>query len=64
MRFFRHADDTGGLRPRERLDPRADIESRFGLPRPTAGYRRRAWAEFQRALDPLAPLKPLRPPRV
>lgn len=36
----------------------------FRVPKPTASYRRRAWADFQRALDPLAPLKPLRPPRV
>jgi hypothetical protein len=33
------------------------------LPRPTASYRRRAWVEFQRALDPLARIKPLPPPR-
>ena len=29
------------------------------LPAPTASYRRRAWVQFQRALDPLAPIKPL-----
>ncbi len=29
-------------------------------PMPTAQFRRRAWVEFQRALDPLAPPKPLR----
>jgi hypothetical protein len=28
-------------------------------PAPSASYRRRAWVEFQRALDPLAPIKPL-----
>jgi hypothetical protein len=33
------------------------------LPTPSASYRRRAWVEFQRALDPLAPIKPLPPPR-
>jgi hypothetical protein len=33
------------------------------LPAPSASYRRRAWIEFQRALDPLAPIKPLRRPR-
>jgi hypothetical protein len=32
------------------------------LPAPTPSYRRRAWLEFQRALDPLAPPRPLRPP--
>ncbi len=30
------------------------------LPRPTPGFRRRAWLEFQKALDPLGPRKPLR----
>jgi hypothetical protein len=39
--------------------PREDVR----LPAPTASYRRRAWVEFQRALDPLAPIKPLPPPR-
>ena len=29
------------------------------LPRPTTQFRRRAWLEFQRALDPLAPPKSL-----
>ena len=33
------------------------------LPTPSASYRRRAWIEFQRALDPLAPIKPLPPTR-
>ena len=33
------------------------------LPTPSASYRRRAWIEFQRALDPLAPIKQLPPPR-
>jgi hypothetical protein len=30
------------------------------LPRPTTAFRRRAWLQFQRALDPLAKPKPLR----
>jgi hypothetical protein len=30
------------------------------LPRPTMRFRRRAWLEFQRALDPLAPPKRFR----
>jgi hypothetical protein len=30
---------------------------------PTPGFRRRAWREFQRALDPLAPPKPYPPGR-
>jgi hypothetical protein len=29
------------------------------LPLPTTRFRRRAWLLFQRALDPLAPPKPL-----
>jgi hypothetical protein len=33
------------------------------LPRPTLRFRLEAWRAFQRALDPLAPPKPLRPPR-
>jgi hypothetical protein len=33
------------------------------LPRPSVQFRRKAWLEFQRALDPLAPPKPLRSPR-
>lgn len=33
------------------------------LPTPSTSYRRRAWVQFQRALDPLAPIKPLPPPR-
>ena len=34
--------------------------SKESLPRPSLAFRRRAWREFQRALDPLAPPKPLR----
>ena len=34
--------------------------SKAAVPRPTLAFRRRAWQEFQRALDPLAPAKPLR----
>jgi hypothetical protein len=40
-----------------------DQRNEHPLPAPTASYRRRAWIEFQRALDPLAPIKPLPPPR-
>jgi hypothetical protein len=38
-------------------------ESKGDLPEPTRRYRRRAWLEFQRALDPLAPPRelPMRP---
>lgn len=38
-------------------------ERERGLPTPSASYRRRAWIQFQRALDPLAPIKPLPPQR-
>jgi hypothetical protein len=30
-----------------------------GVPAPTDSFRRRAWRQFQRALDPLAPPRPL-----
>ena len=30
------------------------------LPRPSSHFRKRAWLEFQRALDPLARPKPMR----
>jgi hypothetical protein len=33
------------------------------LPKPTVQFKRRAWLDFQRALDPLAAPRPLRPPR-
>jgi hypothetical protein len=33
------------------------------LPRPTLLYRLKAWRTFERALDPLAAPKPLRPPQ-
>src|SRR5256885_15860277 len=33
------------------------------IPRPTAHFRRRSWLEFQRALDPLAPPRPVPPMR-
>lgn len=47
----------------ERARSRAEAEQQLKLPLPTASYRRRAWVQFQRALDPLAPIKPLPPPR-
>jgi hypothetical protein len=30
------------------------------VPVPTTQFRRRAWLSFQRAIDPLAPPKPLK----
>ncbi len=43
--------------------PMKRTEQHDHLPTPSASYRRRAWIEFQRALDPLARIKQLRPPR-
>ena len=42
----------GGRRSVQSTDP-------AGLPQPTQRFRRLAWLAFQRALDPLAPPKPL-----
>jgi hypothetical protein len=42
-----HSEDMG--RELERVRAR--------MPRPTPYFRRRSWLEFQRALDPLGPLK-------
>jgi hypothetical protein len=50
----RHSEDTGTA------PDKGEMETR--IPKPSASYRRRAWVQFQRALDPLAPIKPL-PPR-
>ena len=44
--------ERGGRRGVQSADP-------AGLPHPTQRFRRRAWLAFQRALDPLAPPKPL-----
>jgi hypothetical protein len=43
--------------------PLTQADDRQHLPAPSASYRRRSWVQFQRALDPLAPIKPLPPPR-
>ena len=55
MRNPRPSEDTKKARDRKEIDS--------VIPKPTASYRRRAWVQFQRALDPLAPIKPLPPPR-
>jgi hypothetical protein len=34
-------------------------EEERGVPVPTESFRRRAWRQFERALDPLAPPRPL-----
>jgi hypothetical protein len=41
------------------VQPEQEREQQLPLPRPTASFRRRAWLEFQRALDPLAPVRQL-----
>ena len=51
---MRNSEDT--------LPPYVRASTR-GLPRPSASFKVRAWREFQKALDPLAPPKPLRQPR-
>jgi hypothetical protein len=45
--------DTG------KLVGRGNELKRQELPTPTGQFRRRAWLLFQRALDPLAPPRPL-----
>lgn len=42
-----------------KLVGRGDTTETEGLPTPSMRFRRRAWLEFQRALDPLAPPKRL-----
>jgi hypothetical protein len=46
-------------------DARGAAEGRddASLPRASLQFRLKAWREFQRALDPLAPPKPLRRPQ-
>jgi hypothetical protein len=41
------------------LVSRGDTHHHDDLPTPSMQFRRRAWIQFQRALDPLAPPKPL-----
>ena len=55
--MVRRAPPSEGAR-----DSRTDTGA-ASLPRPTLQFRLRAWREFQRALDPLAPPKRLRLPR-
>jgi hypothetical protein len=42
-----------------RDDEGNDNEAARELPSPTRKFRRRSWEHFQRALDPLAPPRPL-----
>jgi hypothetical protein len=55
MRNCKDSEDKAGKMKSNQTDE--------SVPTPSASYRRRAWIEFQRALDPLAPIKPLRRPR-
>jgi len=48
---------------KEKKPPMKTKDHEQDLPAPSASYRRRAWIQFQRTLDPLAPIKPLPPPR-
>jgi hypothetical protein len=41
------------------LAARGDTEHVDSIPTPSMSFRRRAWLLFQRALDPLAPPRPL-----
>jgi len=41
------------------LVDRGDTQHFDAAPTPSMQFRRRAWLQFQRALDPLAPPKPL-----
>jgi hypothetical protein len=52
-----------GIRRDQKRGKQSVKEQEVRVPTPTASYRRRAWVEFQRALDPLAPIKKLPPPR-
>jgi hypothetical protein len=45
---------------RPKLERRLAAALTRGLPVPSAAYRRRAWLEFQRAIDPLAQPRRLR----
>lgn len=48
------------LQMRPKLERRLAAALTRGLPVPSAAYRRRAWLEFQRAIDPLAQPRRLR----
>jgi hypothetical protein len=54
LNMNRGAGDTSKLAGRG-----SELNEEKGLPSPTTQFRRRAWLAFQRALDPLAPPKPL-----
>jgi len=43
--------------------PRTRVRTDLALPLASIQYRLKAWRAFQRALDPLAAPKPLRPPQ-
>jgi hypothetical protein len=50
---------TNGAGDTSKLVGRGDTMMGEGIPSPSLRFRRRAWRQFQRALDPLAAPKPL-----
>ena len=46
--------------PEKEVERTMQRELAKDLPLPTTAFRRRSWLHFQRAIDPLAPPKPLR----
>jgi hypothetical protein len=60
MRFWWTEKKASGKDEREEEEPQPRGRK---IPLPTAQFRHRAWIEFQRAIDPLAPPKPLRHPQ-
>jgi len=51
--------EHGPTEPQQSVQPSGND----AIPLPTAQFRRQSWIAFQRALDPLAPPRPLRQPR-
>ena len=49
----------GNRRAHEEKGSQMEKGQAGGLPSPSTQFRIRAWREFQKALDPLAPPKPL-----
>jgi hypothetical protein len=58
MRYRNKANRNSDDPAASRVEGSRTNEAPIDVPRPSASYRRRAWATFQQALDPLAPLKP------
>ena len=49
-----------GNRSESEKPPEMPRDTMKNLPTPTMAFRRRAWLQFQRAIDPLAPPKPIK----